>query len=504
MIESVPSQAAPKRGRSHRTAWIVAVCVALAVVVAGILLDRAWPFTRKKIIAALHDATGGKVEIRKFRKTFFPPGGIAEDVAILPGDGAAAGTGIKISRLSIRSSYARLFGKHVQIALDGAEMDLSRPGVNNGFNFHSGSKAVVDQVTVRDSAIQFLDGNKPLRIEVHRLALQNPGNGKAMTFDAKVRNPEPPGELHGLGRLGPWRSDDPRQTPIQGMYTLGHADLSSFGGISGMLSSQGSFQGTIGQLELQGTTDTPDFEVTHSGHKLHLAADYRAFVNGSTGDVSLQEIHATFAHTNLNSQGQVAGKGRKVADLNFVSNDGRIEDILLMFIRAPKSPVTGSVDFHATAQLRSQHEPFLKEVVFISDFSIADGHFTKPETQYKMDELSQQAQGEKKTEDPATALSNLLGHVELRNGLATFSNLRFKVPGASAHLHGTYDLISEKIDLHGLLLMEADLPHATSGIKSILLKPINVFLKKNRHGGARIPITIGGTYEHPNIKTDPM
>ena len=77
-------------------------------------------------------------------------------------------------------------------------------------------------------------------------------------------------------------------------------------------------------------------------------------------------------------------------------------------------------------------------------------------------------------------------------------------PGATAHLHGTYDVVTEAVNLQGLLLMQADLPHATSGFKSVLLKPINVFLRKNHHGGARIPVIITGTYDHPVCKTDPM
>jgi hypothetical protein len=52
--------------------------------------------------------------------------------------------------------------------------------------------------------------------------------------------------------------------------------------------------------------------------------------------------------------------------------------------------------------------------------------------------------------------------------------------------------------------MNAPLPKATSGIKSFLLKAIDPFLKKNRHGGARIPVSITGTYEHPVYRADPV
>jgi hypothetical protein len=78
------------------------------------------------------------------------------------------------------------------------------------------------------------------------------------------------------------------------------------------------------------------------------------------------------------------------------------------------------------------------------------------------------------------------------------------VPGALAHLHGTFDLITEKIDLHGMLIMEATLPRATSGVKSFLLRAVDPFLKKNRHGRAKFPVSITGTYQKPEYRADPI
>ena len=72
--------------------------------------------------------------------------------------------------------------------------------------------------------------------------------------------------------------------------------------------------------------------------------------------------------------------------------------------------------------------------------------------------------GERKIQNPKTddtnpqnVLSDLKGHVLLSNGIATFSNLSFGVPGALAQMRGTYNLISEKIDLHGTLKTEAEI-----------------------------------------------
>jgi hypothetical protein len=98
----------------------------------------------------------------------------------------------------------------------------------------------------------------------------------------------------------------------------------------------------------------------------------------------------------------------------------------------------------------------------------------------------------------------LQGHVVVKDGTATFTDLAFNVPGARARLHGTFNLISHVVDFHGTLFMDAKLHQATSGIKSFLLKGFEPFLKKNRRGGAVIPVSITGTYRHPSYKADPI
>jgi len=98
-------------------------------------------------------------------------------------------------------------------------------------------------------------------------------------------------------------------------------------------------------------------------------------------------------------------------------------------------------------------------------------------------------------------LSNLKGHVLLNNGIATFSRLSFGIPGALAQMCGTYDLISEKIDLHGTLKTEAEVSKTTHGIKALMLKVLDPFFK-NKPGGYLAPEKITGTYDHPQFGLD--
>ena len=86
--------------------------------------------------------------------------------------------------------------------------------------------------------------------------------------------------------------------------------LDVFGGIAGTLASKGSFDGVLQHITVQGATDAPDFEVTESGHKLHLVTHYQALVNGMNGDVALKSVTAQFGRTAINVAGDSCRQGR--------------------------------------------------------------------------------------------------------------------------------------------------------------------------------------------------
>ena len=141
------------------------------------------------------------------------------------------------------------------------------------------------------------------------------------------------------------------------------------------------------------------------------------------------------------------------------------------------------------------------------DFGIDAGSFTKSDTQQGVNSLSRGALGEKNPEpekdkpDPQSVLSDLTGHVLLKNGTARFSDLSFSVPGAFARMEGTYNLISEKIELHGTLKTEAEVSKTTHGIKALMMKVLDPFFK-NKPNGYVAPIKITGTYDHPSFGLD--
>jgi hypothetical protein len=324
-----------------------------------------------------------------------------------------------------------------------------------------------------------------------------------MSFHAALRNPKPPGEIRADGQFGPLRPESVGHTILSGSYTFQHADLGVFPGIGGTLSSTGTLNGVLEHFEVEGSTDAPDFQVRRSNHTVHLKTQFHAIVNGMDGDVALQSVHAQFERTSVVSQGEVANKAGsegKTVSLGATELQGRIQDWLLLLSRADPPAMTGAMNFRAQVLVPPGKRDFIERVNLQGDFGIDAASFTLSTTQENVNTLSQVAQGEKDT-NPASVIENLKGHVVLKDAIATFSDLSFSVPGALAHVHGTYGLLTEQVDLHGTLQVNNKLSKGSKGMKSSLLKLVEPFLKK-KNAGEIVPIKVGGTLHHPSYGLD--
>jgi hypothetical protein len=162
--------------------------------------------------------------------------------------------------------------------------------------------------------------------------------------------------------------------------------------------------------------------------------------------------------------------------------------------------MTGDVRFRAHVEL-PPGPGFLKKVRVTADFGIAGGKFTNPKEQVPVDRLSDSAQGEKHPQDdPRTVLSNIKGHVDVRDGTASLKNVSFEFPGAFAEMNGTFKLIPATVDIRGTLRTGGTLSDATTGIKALLVKVATPFLKKNHT--TVVPFAITGTGSNPSIGLD--
>jgi hypothetical protein len=314
-------------------------------------------------------------------------------------------------------------------------------------------------------------------------------------------NAVPPGEVTTAGEFGPWNEDELGATPVSGDYTFAQADLSHFKGISGTLSSVGSYKGTLGRLDVEGTTQTPDFTVGVAGNPVNLVTEFHAIVDGTDGDTRLVPVRAMVGETEILAEGGVIGhpgEQGKTVDLQVSVKGGRLEDILPLGVKGHTSPMKGSLGFEARLIIPPENVDVIDKISIDGQFEINGASFTQPQIQEKVDELSRRASG--RSEKDATrsnVLSGLNGNFTLGKGIMSISDLSFAIPGASVHLNGQYGLQDDRLDFKGRLLLKAKLSQTTTGIKSLLLKIVDPFFRDD--GITNLPIKITGSREKPSF-----
>lgn len=484
-------------------AAVVTICIAAAILLAK------WPFSRDKITRDLENATQGSVSIRKFHSTFFPPGCVAENVSISHSRMLHTSSPVSIDRLVFRTSYPNLLKKHIAVVEArnvSAVVGVAGKTGSAPPQAISGSGAIIDKLEIIGGsiAVKRRQGEAPLVFQIRKAAFSTPGQHSAVPFEITLQNPEPPGDLSVKGSFGPWNHQHALLTPIAGSYTFSRADLANLGGIAGTLNSTGTFTGPIAQLQIAGAITVSNFETKKAEHELPLSMKFGATVETRNDTVQFNHVTAQLQDSVIDSDGTILranGSTRTTADLSVPK--GRIQDFLFLLLRQPRPPMTGAFTFNGKAVLPSGSASFQQRVQLTGDFGIDAGKFTNPKTQHKIESLSETAEGEP-NDTPESVVSDLRGHVELKNGTFTLTHLSFHAPGGVAKLQGTYNLLTKEIDLHGKILTQAALSHETTGFKSFLLKIIGPFLKKNHRGGAVIPVSITGTYPHAIYKTDPM
>jgi hypothetical protein len=489
----------------------------LALVVIGgaaVLVSSHWPFTRDTIVRALQEKFSSTVELKTFHGTYFTPGCVTEGVTFRRNSDRNTPPIAMIEKLTIQGGYWGLFStpKRVRrVRIEGLRIFVSPRSERTGNEARpTGSlekfALIIDEIIADGAVVEFASsepGTEPLKFEIHKLALNSVADDRPMSFHAALLNPKPPGEIRTDGQFGPLRPQNVDQTLLSGSYVFQRANLGVFPGIRGTLSSTGKFNGVLEHIEVEGSTDVPDFQVRRSEHVVDLKTQFHAIVNGTDGDVVLQSVHAQFERTSVISQGEVAkkaGSEGKTVSLGATEPQGRIQDWLRLLSKADRPAMTGAMNFRVQVLVPPGKRHFIERVNLQGDFGIDAASF-RLTTQEKVDSLSQVAQGEKENDDPANVVENLKGHVMLKDATATFSDFSFSVPGALARVHGTYGLLTEQVNLHGTLQVDNKLSKGSKGIRSVLLKAVEPFLKK-KNAGEIVPIKIGGTFSHPSYGLD--
>jgi len=527
------------------------------VLIAAVLGVAAWvvarhtePFLRSMIVEVLEDRFHARVELDSFHISVahvltaegrglrvWPPAQVAGVTAAPARD--ASDPLIRLAEFHFRMPLRYERGKPFHIAmirLKGLDIHLppkSHFGQGAAPSASTGSDAkkmdnlisfVVDTVEC-DAANLLLETSKPgklpVDIEIAHLKLTREGGLNAtapVNFDADVTVPKPHGAAHATGTIGPWNQTDPGESALEGKYTFDNADLGSFKGIAGTLSSTGNYQGTLRELLVDGDTDTPNFALTHFGHTMALHTHFHAKVDATNGDTWLEPVNATLGHSQFTAQGQVvrvaetnpntpgglpAVKGHDIA-LHVDLSGARIEDFLYLASKSGNPLLTGALTMKAALHIPPGPAPVHERLNLKGAFNLDDVRFTSAKIQDKITELSLRGQGRPKDvkgADPGSIQSAMQGDFTMGGGVIALPELTYTVPGANIVMKGTYTLEGGGLDFAGKAKLNATVSQVVGGVWGVLLKPADRFFKKDG-AGTELPIHVTGTREEPKFGVD--
>ncbi len=526
-VESESDAQQPSR-RSRKWRWILAITLILLLatgVSIRIVITHAEPILRTRVIETLSGRFNSRVELAELHVW------VADGVHVQGNGLRIYGTSdpnhwepgvqplLEIGEFRFQTALRSLFREpmHVDIVyVDGLTVNVpptnDRKEIRELRKRERGMKMsiAVDRFLCTNTKLVINTpraDKQPLEFDISNLLMKEIGPGLPLRFDATLVNPKPVGNIQSTGQFGPLNEKKPRDTAVTGDYSFTNADLGTLRGIKGILSSTGKYGGTLGRIEVEGQTDTPDFQIAISGHPVPLHTEFHAIVDGTDGDTYLDPVKAKVLHSTFTASGKIVRvktpHGHDI-ELKVVLGQAHIEDLLRLGVKTEPPVMTGVVAMKTNLSLRPGPEDIANRLYLEGTFHIPAAHFTNEKVQGKIDSLSLLSQGihgGPQSQAEPLVTSDLEGTFTLDRGVFAFSSLHFLVPGTHADATGKYSMDGDTFDFHGLLRLDAKLSQMTTGWKSILLKPVDPFFAK--HGaGTEVPFKISGTREAPRFGLD--
>jgi hypothetical protein len=502
---------------------IAVLATTAALVPLGILAAARIPFSsetlRVRLIHALEERLDVDAELDSLTLRFHPSlRAVGTGLTLRSRQRSDVPPLIEVKRFTVDANLSGLWDRKVSfVKLDGLRIQIPPGGGNVEPDDIPKTPAqaepkppdylkqvVITDVDAPDAKLIVLrrDPSKPPRTwSMHQLHVQHVSFGTSMPFETVLTNAIPPGEIKAAGTFGPWQTEDPGRTSLEGAFNFDRADLSVFDGIAGTLSASGHFTGTLNRIDITGHTDTPDFTVNTGGHPVPLTTSYHAVVDATNGNTTLDPVDATFLNTSVTAKGGVyeeASRKGRVIKLDLSINNGRLEDIMRLAVRAPKAPMSGLLHLTTKFVIPPEKRDIVDKLQLDGRFSIQRGRFTDADVQKKVNELSRRASAHVADELAARDVgSNFDGQFTLNNSRLSLPTVTFDVPGAIVELHGQYGMRREDIAFDGNLYMDAKISQTVTGFKSLLLKAIDPLFR--RKGKTVVPLRISGSRAAPKF-----
>jgi hypothetical protein len=445
------------------------------------------------------DVTGGGLRIYPTEE-LMAAGVTAPLIAVKEFNFHAALRGLFLKPTSIDTVYVR------GLAINVPPRELRQASQGHAPQHPGKVEIKVNQIVCEDSQLT-IGTSKPNKdpkvFDLKHIALRDVGPNEAWPFDAMLTNPIPEGEIHAIGAFGPWDTDSPGDSSVNGRYTFEHADMNTIKGIAGILNSTGRFSGQLDRIAVQGQTEIPDFSLDTANHPMPLTTKFDAIVDGTSGDTLLNKVDAVLGHSHFSCKGAVVnekGKGHDISvDVDVPA--GQLADFLRLAVKTEPPAMTGIVSLKSTLEIRPGKERVIKKMRMKGSFALHGIHFTDPDLEDKIDVMSLRAQG--KAQDLKSGApdvtSQMTGEFAMGNDKLTFRNLVYSLPGGEVQLAGAYALEGREYDFTGKVRTDARISQMVAKKwKSVLLKPVDPFFHKDG-AGAEIPIHVSGANGKPKV-----
>jgi hypothetical protein len=511
----------PKKHNGWRLfLWIVLVSLIVLLVVGEVMLKRAAPILKGRVIETLSTRFNSHVELDDLQVSLVKGLAVSGNGLRIfaPDDVVAAGAKAPIISVQRFDFHARLIGlflkpTHVgSVHVQGLAINIPPKSMRQSdkASQHRGKvKILVDELICDDSRLVIGTDNPdkdPKVFELQHIVLKDVGPNVPLHYDATLINAIPKGDIHAVGTFGPWDTEAPGESSVTGKYTFQHADLNTIKGIGGTLRSVGDFTGRLDRIEVQGIVDVPDFTLDTAKHPVPLHTQFSAIVDGTTGDTYLQPVNVKLGESEFSCQGAVVnikGQGHTI-DLDVDVPAGRIQDFLQLAVKTRPAVMTGVLAMKAKLHIRPGKESVTQKLGLKGTFGLKQIHFANPDVQDKVDMLSLRAEGHPREAKPGAedVTSRMTGRFLMSDGKLTLQALEYTLPGATVQLQGVYTLDGKKFDFTGKVRTQAKLSQmVASRWKGWALKIVDPFFHK--HGaGAEIPVKVTGTNTAPKFGLD--
>jgi hypothetical protein len=513
----------PPTNPVRRKLWIwivlgIVVLGAASLLAIQIVVDRAAPTIKGRVVDALGSAYQSRVDLDDLQVSIWHGVGVSGvGLRIFPSPDVMAADAkdplIAIKRFDFHTSLIGLLIKPVHIGsvyVHGLVISIPPKSMRGALAEHPHHTAKndfeIDETICDDSSLTIgtdKPNKDPLLFQMTHIIIYNVGRDKPWDYDATLINAVPRGNLHTTGTFGPWNTESPGESSVNGKYVFDDADLYPMRGIGGILHSIGTFQGELDRIDAKGTADVPDFSLDTANHPMPLSSAFIATIDGTDGDIYLNSVNAKLASSSFSCRGSIVnekGKGHTI-DLDVDVPSGRIQDFLELAVKTTPPVMTGVIRTKSKIHIRPGKESVSQKLCMKGEFTERQIHFTNPEVEDKVDMMSLRAEGDPKEAKPGApdVQSAMTGHFEMKDGKMTFPDLVYELPGATVQLSGAYALDGKQFDFTGKVRTKAELSQMVeSKWKSTILKPVDPFFHKN-DAGAEIPIKISGTGSSPHF-----